>query len=380
MSRRYHSGFTLVELVITITLTAILITVAMKSVAVLSRTSREEETKQKLEAMAFAIAGNPSLSNNGVRSDFGYVGDIGAMPTTLDNLCTNPGYATWKGPYVSSRFVQSANEFKQDAWGANLQYSGGMTITSTGSGSNITRTLANSSTELLSNNVSGTISDISGTPPGTGYKDSIAILLTVPDGSGSTTVRQVSPNASGYFAFTAVPIGNHDLQVIYRPTSDTLKRFVSVTPGSTISGDYKFASSLWYATAGLIMVPNSDSVTGSPPCTDISFWITNNTSSSRTITSASASWPSPTAYYARIYWGSTAVFDMGGSPRGQSSVTYSLSPAQTIAAGASVKIRISDFRASNTNGGGSPVTMSGNTITVLMSDGSSLTELLPSCP
>ncbi|HVP07234.1 MAG TPA: prepilin-type N-terminal cleavage/methylation domain-containing protein [Candidatus Acidoferrum sp.] len=380
MRSRNRHGFTLVELVITIALTAILITVAMKSVAVLSRTSREEETKQKLEAIAFAISGNPSLVNNGVRSDFGYVGDIGALPSNLDNLCTNPGYATWKGPYVSSRFVQSTNDFKQDAWGANLQYSGGVTITSTGSGSNITRTIANATSDLLSNGVSGSVSDISGTPPGNGYKDSIAVFLTVPDGSGGTTVRQNSPNASGYFAFSSVPIGNHDLQIIYKPTSDTLKRFVSVTPGATVSGDYKFASSLWYATAGIVMVPNSDSVSGSPPCTDISFWITNNSGSSRTITSISASWPSPAAYYARIYWGSTAVFDMGGSPRGQNGVTYSLSPAQTIAAGALVKIRITDFRANNSNGGGSPESMSGNTITVLMSDGSTITELLPSCP
>ena len=83
MSYKCPRGFTVVELVIVIVITGILMTVAMRAGVTISRTARVEETRQKLEAVEFAIAGNPALNNNGVRSDFGYVGDIGTLPDIM---------------------------------------------------------------------------------------------------------------------------------------------------------------------------------------------------------------------------------------------------------------------------------------------------------
>jgi prepilin-type N-terminal cleavage/methylation domain-containing protein len=376
-----QAGFTLVELVVAIVITAILITVAMRAGAVISRTGKVEETKQKMEALAYAIAGNPSLTTEGVRSDYGYVGDIGALPPNLTALYSRPsGYATWRGPYVRSRFAQIATDYGKDAWGADFVYSAGTSITSNGSGSNIVRTLASSTSDLLLNRITGTVLDLTGAPPSASYKDSVLLILSVPNGSGGISSKQKNPDAGGFFSFDSIPIGNHDLQVIYRPSHDTLRRFMSVAPGSSIYSEYRFSASLWGPNSGVTMVPGSDSVSGSPSCSDISFWITNNTGASRSFTSIKVSWPSPTAYYGQIYWGSTLVFNKNGSPRGISGQAYTLSSAQTLANGQKVRIRVLDFRQNNSNGGGSAVSMSNRTLTILLSDGSSFTEVLPTCP
>ena len=71
-----------------------------------------------MEMLARAIVGNPSLTQNGARSDFGYVGDVGAFPPNLQALYQSPGgYATWDGPYVTTSFAVDSTGFKTDAWG-----------------------------------------------------------------------------------------------------------------------------------------------------------------------------------------------------------------------------------------------------------------------
>ncbi len=377
---RSDRGFTLVEVVLVLMISAILVTVALKSGLSISDAAKVEETKQEMEALEFAIIGNPALQNSGARSDFGYVGDVGAMPPNLGALATNPGgYATWRGPYVKARFTQVSDDFTRDAWGTTYGYTGGVAITSTGSGSNVVRTFANSTDNLLRNTITGNVLDFDGTPPGATYRDSITIILTVPNGAGGMSSLTATPNASGYFAFDSIPIGNQTLRAINGPSGDTIGTYITVTPASTAYSELRFAQNVWGA-GGLTMVAGSDSVSGSPPCTDVAFWIVNNTGGPSTITTISVSWPSPTAYYEQITFGGTTVFNLGGSPRGVSGVTYTLSSPYTINAGQSVKIGVLDFRSNNNAGGGSPVQMSNNTLSVVLSDGSTFTEVLPSCP
>lgn len=374
------SGFTLIELVVVIVITGILVTVAMRGGMTIVQTSKMEEAKKGMQDIEFAICGNPSLQNNGTRSDFGYVGDVGSLPPNLDALTANPGsYATWNGPYIRGRFQQSSTDFKQDAWSAAYQYSGGISVTSTGSGDNVVHAFANSAADLLCDKVSGTVADRDGLPPGAQAADSIAILLSFPNGTGEIVTKSLAPDPSGYFLFDSIPIGTHDLRVIYRPNNDTLKAFVTVLPASTSHCPYRFPTSLW-GTGALAVVGGSDTLSGSPSCTDVSFWIINSSGVTRSISSISVSWLSPAAYYAQIYWGATLVFNQGGSPRGVSGSTYTFSSAQAIADGERVKIQIKDFRSTNSNGGGSPVSMSGSTMTVRFSDGSTFTEEMPSCP
>ncbi|MCH8027529.1 MAG: type II secretion system protein [candidate division Zixibacteria bacterium] len=152
-------GFTLIEIVIVLVISAILATVAMRSAFFISETAKEEETKQELEMLQFAIVGNPLLYNDNTRSDFGYVGDVGSMPPNLDALFSNPGgYATWNGPYIKRRFEQDPDDYKKDAWGVVYTY-GGNSVTSSGSGSNIVREFGTSLNDFLINGVDGVLLD-----------------------------------------------------------------------------------------------------------------------------------------------------------------------------------------------------------------------------
>ena len=242
-----ETGFTLIEVVLVIVIIGILATVALQSGRQVYDTARVEQTRQELDDLATAIAGNPSLQNNGVRIDFGYVGDIGALPPNLDALRTNPGgYVTWNGPYVKNRFTQTPDDYKMDAWGAEYVFVG-ISLTSVGSGSDITRRIAGSVDELLYNRVSGNVFDLDGSPPGPDYWDSLTVRLTVPDGSGSTVARGAVVGSGGFFFFDSVPVGNHDLMICYEPDHDTVTRLVSVQPGSSHYGEYRLPGNVWYA-------------------------------------------------------------------------------------------------------------------------------------
>jgi len=241
------SGFTMVELIIVIVVIGIMAGVALETLMPVSDRARVEDTRGEMQVLARAIAGNPDLSNNGLRSDFGYVGDIGSLPPNLEALRTNPGYATWRGPYIREDLRQVIDDFKNDAWGIPYVYSGGINLVSLGSGDTLVFSIANGSADLLQNTVSGNIFDGDGTPPGNDYRDSVTINLIYADGIGGTRLRTVTPDISGFFAFDSIPIGNQELEIIYLPDHDTLKAIASVTPGSSLYGTHKFASDLWHS-------------------------------------------------------------------------------------------------------------------------------------
>ncbi len=254
MSRRQtRNGFTLIEVILVIVIFGILATVAMRSGQKVFQTAKVEETRQELDALAEAIVGNAGLQNNGIRADFGYVGDVGSLPPNLDALVLNPGgYVTWNGPYIGNRYTQLASDYKNDAWNTAYSYSGGATITSTGSGSNIVRRLANSTSDLLYNSVSGNVFDADGTPPGTDNGDSVMVRLMIPNGVGGMATRTTSTDAGGYFQFDSIPIGTHDLVIVYEPADDTLMRLVTVLPRSDVYAEYRPNQDYWHESDGSI--------------------------------------------------------------------------------------------------------------------------------
>jgi len=250
-SRHREGGFGLMELTVVIIVAAVLMAVAMQSMTVVVQHARQTKTEREMEMLARAIVGDPSLTSGGRRSDFGYVGDIGAFPTDLQALYRNPGgYGTWDGPYIDPGLLHDSTGFKMDEWGMPYTYTGGLTITSTGSGGSITGKIADAVTDYTLNTLNGTITDANDSVPGTVYTDSVDIKVTIPNGSGSTITKTYSPDSSGSFTLDSLPVGTHPLRLIYTPNVDTLLRYVTILPRHKSTVSFKFASAYFSGGSG----------------------------------------------------------------------------------------------------------------------------------
>lgn len=239
---RLQSGFTLIEVVITIIILGILSGVAVRQLNSTVSTAQYEQTKQEMEALSQAIVGNPLAYSAGTRVDFGYVGDIGAMPPNLDALVQNPGgYSTWKGPYLSRG--KTNTDFKLDGWNIAYVFTDTL-IRSTGSGSTIEKIFAGSTADLLQNSVSGVLYDAKMSSPG-GMAESVLVEIRYPNGAGGMTTASINPESSGAFSLTGIPIGVHQLRVINLPSLDTISLPISVYPKKTTSMEVVFPVDLW---------------------------------------------------------------------------------------------------------------------------------------
>lgn len=241
-----NTGFTLIELVLIIVIIGIVASIAMRSLIPAVDQSRIDATMKEMNTLAEAIAGDRNLVSDGLRSDFGYVGDIGALPPNLDALASNPGgYGTWNGPYILNDFSEDPNGFKEDAWGDPYQYSAGVVIISNGNGSPITKTIASSAGDLVANTVFGNIFDGLGHAPGDSAGD-VTVVIFYPDGAGGMTSASTNPSSSGQFSFDGmIPVGNRLVRASYSSASDTTSVYVSVLPGGKAFCELRFSGSYW---------------------------------------------------------------------------------------------------------------------------------------
>jgi len=241
---RINKGFTLIELILVIVIMGVLSTIAMKALSSSVDQKRFEATVSEMEDIARAISGDERLVSSGFRKNFGYIGDIGSLPANLDALVSNPGgYATWNGPYIRNDFSEDSEDYKRDAWNELYTYIGGLTITSNGGGSTISKQFANSVGDLTSNTVQGVIRDSRLIPPGDSAS-TVSITLQYPNGSGSMVSSTITPSRSGEFTFSSsIPIGIHSLEAIVN--SDTVSKNVAVYPGQITSTELRFAASIW---------------------------------------------------------------------------------------------------------------------------------------
>jgi type II secretory pathway pseudopilin PulG len=248
-----QKGVMLIELLIVILIIGLLITGAVKTWDVTIQQTKFSQTVKEMDQLVYAIAGNPELTSEGGRSDFGYVGDMGAIPDTLLDLVRAPDNMTnWHGPYIKSNFAENADDYIKDAWGNSYVYNkDSLIITSYTSGSNLTpqtwihRRIAQSETLLLYNTVSGRISDLLGKPPGPFLANFIKVFIIHPLNGIIETLPPLGepPNENGEYTISAVPEGNHKMFVTYDEpsllTADTVEKYVCVFPGIVNNIDFR---------------------------------------------------------------------------------------------------------------------------------------------
>ena len=245
-------GFSLIEILILIVVVGIAASAAMQWLSGSLDDVRKAKTEREMEMLAKAIVGNQEIISDGRRADFGYIGDVGAFPPSLQALYQiSGGYATWDGPYITPEITQDNTGFRYDEWGVAYVYSGGITITSTGSGSTIIKKIADAGSDYLLNSFNGQIRDASGNRPGTEFADSIDIIITIPDGSGGIFSKNYHPDFYGTFSLDSLPVGNHPLRIIYTPAIDTLFRYLTILPRHKSGKIYKFASDYFAAGTSL---------------------------------------------------------------------------------------------------------------------------------
>lgn len=258
---RNISGFGLIELTVVIIVVGVLVAVAMQSATVIVQDARRVETEREMEMLAKAIVGDPAIMSNGRRADFGYVGDVGGFPANLQALYESPGgFSTWDGPYILPGLVQDSTGFKMDEWGSLYNYSGGVTIQSSGGGSTITKKVADAVTDYTLNTLNGSIRDANDSVPGATYLDSVDIKITIPDGAAGTTTKTYSPDAAGIFTLDSLPVGTHPLRMIYTPNVDTLLRYVTILPRHKGWASYKFASAYFSGGGGGCSGPGTETL------------------------------------------------------------------------------------------------------------------------
>jgi len=231
-SQRSHSGWTLIELVMVIAIIGILSAIAIRTLTGTLENARFNSTAKEMNEIVFGIVGNPDLITTFGRTDYGYVGDTGELPSNLDALFTDNGVCGWDGPYVTVDFEENPDDYKLDGWGKpytfGINASNILQVISDSAG---TKTI-DDTTDLLHNTVQVQLYNSDGVP-----LDNLSGDINVQYGCGGPLADGWHPlsfnESTGKFVLNTVPIG----QRLVRGTAsgDTTYKTLGVVPGSNSS-------------------------------------------------------------------------------------------------------------------------------------------------
>lgn len=119
--RRSRQGFTLIEIIVVVGIIATMVGIMIPFIYRIWESNEIELTRERMLDLKRAMVGDPRLIQNGVRTHFGYVGDVGQLPSSLENLVANvDGVSNWNGPYLPAGFDSS--NYNKDAWNTLIAY------------------------------------------------------------------------------------------------------------------------------------------------------------------------------------------------------------------------------------------------------------------
>jgi type II secretory pathway pseudopilin PulG len=227
-----RNGFTLIDIIVVLAVTGILaggmVTLGFQVI----NKEREDKTIEHLKRLKEAVMGDPLNVRHGVRTSFGYSGDMGVLPAGLNALYlkgVQPSYtffslskagAGWNGPYLDPELMEYLSTLTKDSFGQDLQYSTtpfvdatvGETvvgkITSSGRDDSV-GTSDDLSVEFFSNELYSRVSGFVKDEEGDGVVG-VTVAINYPS-NGTLTSTSTVTDASGYYSFNNVPYGNLSL-------------------------------------------------------------------------------------------------------------------------------------------------------------------------
>ncbi|HHT9135443.1 MAG TPA: hypothetical protein ACFYD2_11115 [Candidatus Avalokitesvara rifleensis] len=319
--RHSENGFTPIDIVVILAVFGVLLgTMIPLNIQILQK-KRELQTVDELDKLSTAVTGNPVIVLNEARTQFGYVGDMGNLPSSLEDLYkkgSQPSHsfntskkigAGWNGPYISPEIVEHLETLDADAFGNDYEYTTtAFTDSSTGAPA-LGRALSKGK-----DGTSGTSDDLSLTFFDSQVRSLVFGLIKddVGDGVGGVVVTMNYPSngvltstntttdGTGFYTFDNIPYGN---------------RSVTLEPK-------------------LVLAAGSERVKGTAN-NQIEFNVTNFSASNISITKFKAVYSTdPPAYYETLKVGTTTVYN-SSTPRLASGDTVTFS-AITVAAGTGV--------------------------------------------
>jgi len=223
-------GFTLIEMIMVIIVIGVL---AAGSISVLTPSldeARFNSTLEKINAIRSAMIGDPQIRNADSRTSFGFLGDIGSIPSNAQGIASLtaigalPAYAVnttlrmgagWNGPYLVDG--QSGVSYTVDAWGNTLTYDATATppvLKSLGKGNAVGGTgfesdiIVEIPTTLRLSTVDGFISN----NDGTAFSGDAEIEINYPSsGVLTSSTDTIAAIDAGHFQFTNIPFGIRSL-------------------------------------------------------------------------------------------------------------------------------------------------------------------------
>lgn len=323
MNRR--QGFTLIEIMIVLAIISILAAVSLPAIYSQVIRAKEEAVRKEMENFKNALIGNPKLVDSGIRTDFGYLGDIGTLPDNPADLnkllkkdgspdWTQPSWALdsflrigagWKGPYITKTFTDENSLFNIDAWGNEYIYD--ITDYTNSKGDIVDAKIQslgpdeapNSDddiiVEILKSETTATVAGFLNLSDNKPLADTPVSIHYPKDGKITSQTKVTDVN--GYYRFDDIPFGIR-----------------SVTLG---------------AGSGLSYVSNSAATSGNGQ--NVTFSIQNISASDVTLTSLKAEYPA-FDFYEEVWVGGSKVFSRS-NPRIGSGETVNFTQSFTLSGG-----------------------------------------------
>ncbi len=241
--RKALKGFTLIEIIVCLAVFGVLLGTMIPLGIQISFKRREQHSLDELATLKVAIAGDPQVVADGSRLSFGYIGDMGNLPASLEDLYkkgSQPAFsfdstkkigAGWNGPYIDPTIVEHIETLKTDAFGNDYDYTTtpftdstvGATVegrirskgkdSTTGGDDDLSVEIFNSEAK---SKVVGSVEN------GSGNRLSGASVTMNYPSNGSLTTSSALTDSNGVFSFDDIPYGIRSISITSGPSSSTI--------------------------------------------------------------------------------------------------------------------------------------------------------------